>query len=66
VAADPLGTNTALGRYTTFANLLDLCALTVPVGPAVGHHPPVSLTLVGPAWSDDLLVAVAQGAGRRG
>ena len=61
VAADPIGTNAALGRYTTFVNLLDLCALTVPVGDAVGDHPPVSLTLVGPAWSDDLLVALVEG-----
>ena len=65
VAADPLGTNAALGRYTSFVNLLDLCALTIPLGGAIGDHPPVSLTLVGPAWSDDLLVAVAGEAGRR-
>ena len=59
VAADPLGTNAALGHYTTFVNLLDLCALTVPVGNPIGDHPPVSLTLVAPAWADDLLATVA-------
>jgi allophanate hydrolase len=59
VAADPLGTNAALGRYTSFVNLLDLCALTIPVGGPIGDHPPLSLTLVAPAWCDDLLVAVA-------
>ena len=30
VAADPIGVNAALGRYTTFVNLLDLCGLAVP------------------------------------
>jgi allophanate hydrolase len=63
VAADPVGANAALGRYTTFVNLLDLCALTVPVGGPVGDHPPVSLTLVAPAWADDALVAVASSLG---
>jgi len=30
VLADPIGTNTALGRFTTFVNLLGLCAVSVP------------------------------------
>ena len=59
VAADPVGANAELGHYTSCANLLDLCALTLPVGPDLDGHPPVSLTLVGPAWHDDLLVAIA-------
>lgn len=58
VAADPLGVNAMLGTYTNFVNLLDLTALTVPVGPASLGGPPASLTLIGPAWSDDLLVGL--------
>jgi allophanate hydrolase len=60
VAAEPLAVNTELGRYTTFANLLDLCALTIPVGEARPDHPPLSLSLLAPAWQDGLL----QGLGR--
>ncbi|MDR1798590.1 MAG: allophanate hydrolase, partial [Bifidobacteriaceae bacterium] len=30
VAADPVGLNSALGRFTNFVNLMDLCALAVP------------------------------------
>ncbi len=30
MAADPIGKNSLLGRYTNFVNLLDLCALAVP------------------------------------
>lgn len=29
---DPIALNSRLGRYTTFTNLLDLCAVAVPVG----------------------------------
>ena len=59
VAADPLGVNAMLGTYTNFVNLLDLAAVTVPVGPSTPTAPPPSLTLVGPAWSDARLVDVA-------
>jgi allophanate hydrolase len=31
MAADPIGQNSMLGRYTNFVNLLDMCALAVPV-----------------------------------
>jgi allophanate hydrolase len=55
VIADPLGPNRELGRYTNFVNLLDLCALSLPVGPATPEHPPLSLSLVAPAWHDPLL-----------
>jgi allophanate hydrolase len=55
VAGDPTGVNVRLGRYTTFVNLLDLASVVVP-STAPG---PYGLQLVGPAWSDDDLVAVA-------
>jgi Asp-tRNA(Asn)/Glu-tRNA(Gln) amidotransferase A subunit family amidase len=50
-----------LGMYTTFVNLLDLCALTVPVDD-VGEadRPPPSLSFVAPAWSENLLVSLGQ------
>ena len=50
VAADPIDTNARLGRYTTFVNLLDLCAVSVPADPVDGL--PFGITLIGPAWSD--------------
>ncbi|WBB89296.1 allophanate hydrolase [Verrucosispora sp. WMMC514] len=58
VAEDPIGRNTVLGRYTQFANLLDLAAVTVPNGfTAAGR--PASLTLLGPAFSDTTLARLA-------
>jgi allophanate hydrolase len=56
VAADPIGVNTRLGRFTTFTNLVDLAAVTFPLG---GGAPPTSLTLHGPAWSDAALLDAA-------
>jgi allophanate hydrolase len=58
VAADPRGANSRLGRYTTFANLLDLAAVALPMG-ARPDGLPAGLQLIGPAWSDDALVALA-------
>ncbi|WP_205687325.1 allophanate hydrolase [Cellulomonas endophytica] len=58
VAADPVGVNTALGRFTNFANLLDLAALAVPAGRVDGL--PFGVQLVGPAFSDERLAAVAR------
>lgn len=60
VAADPVGANSALGRFTTFANLLDLAAVsvTVPGSDRTGGVPP-NVTLYGPAWSDEALLACA-------
>ena len=51
-----------LGRYTNFVNLLDLCALTIPVEAAWEDRtrPPPSLTLIAPAGRDQLLVDVAR------
>lgn len=57
VAADPVGTNAALGLYTTFANLLDLCAVAVPVGVAEGL--PSGVQVLAPAWADATAAGVA-------
>ncbi len=59
VAADPLGANERLGRFTTFSNLADLCAVAVPVSPADAQAPPPSVSLHAPAWCDDLVVDTA-------
>ena len=62
VQADPIGVNSMLGTYTNFVNLLDLCAVTVPVPTRWddGNGPPTSVTLIAPAWHDDVLVALAR------
>jgi len=58
VAADPVGANARLGTYTTFANLLDLCAAVTPVDPRADGHP-WGVQLVGPAWADERMTALA-------
>jgi allophanate hydrolase len=58
VLGDPVRTNTVLGHYTHFGNLLDLCAAAVPAGTTTDGRP-VSLMVLGPALSDDLVLAVA-------
>jgi allophanate hydrolase len=60
VAADPVGVNARLGTYTNFVNLLDLCAVTFPVGPDRADGPPFSITSIAPAWHDEQLVALAR------
>ena len=50
VAADPIGVNTELGRFTTFLNLLDMCAVAVPFGTCAGL--PFGVSCIGPAFTD--------------
>ncbi|MGW4364026.1 allophanate hydrolase [Nocardia takedensis] len=58
VLADPIATNTILGHYTHFGNLLDLTAVAVPMGLA-GDGRPVSAMVFGPALADDTVLAAA-------
>ncbi|GLY03130.1 allophanate hydrolase [Actinoplanes sp. NBRC 101535] len=58
VAADPVGVNTRMGRFTNFANLLDLAALAVPAGQVSGL--PFGVQLIGPAHSDLRLAGLAE------
>ncbi|MEU8196684.1 allophanate hydrolase [Microbispora amethystogenes] len=60
MAEDPIGRNTILGHYTTFANLLDLAAVAVPAGltPAGRPH---GVTFLAPAGSDDFLATLGAG-----
>ncbi|MFG1610240.1 allophanate hydrolase [Actinoplanes sp. NPDC049265] len=58
IAADPIGRNLNLGRYTQFTNLLDLAAVAVPNGLTADGRP-AGITFFGPAFSDDDLARVA-------
>jgi allophanate hydrolase len=60
VAADPVAVNSRLGRFTNFVNLLDLCALAVP-GPQRPDGLPFGVTLIAPAWHDELLLELGAG-----
>jgi allophanate hydrolase len=58
VLADPIATNSRLGRYTNFVNLIDLAAIAVPAGQG-GTGLPVGVTLLAPAHADRFLLSVA-------
>ncbi|MBI5336320.1 MAG: allophanate hydrolase [Mycolicibacterium rufum] len=58
VLAAPIDTNTTLGHYTHFGNLLDLCGAAIPVG-ATADGRPCSAMLLGPALADDTVLHVA-------
>ena len=53
ILADPFDLNFRLGLYTTFVNLLDLCALAVPS--ALENNRPFGISLIAPAGNDGLL-----------
>ncbi|UUU35115.1 allophanate hydrolase [Streptomyces sp. CA-210063] len=57
VAADPLGANARLGRFTNSTNLFDLAAVAVPSGEVNGL--PFGVMLIGPAFTDDRLARIA-------
>jgi allophanate hydrolase len=58
VAADPIGTNTNLGYYTNFVNLLDLAAVAVPAGVRTNGLP-FGISFIGPAFTDEALLWLA-------
>jgi allophanate hydrolase len=58
VLAEPLARNAILGHYTHFTNLLDLAALSLPVG-TTSDGRPVALMLIGPPHSDLTLASIA-------
>ena len=64
VAADPIATNTNLGAYTNFVNLLDLCGIAIPAG----FRPnglPFGVTLLAPAFAEVMVSEVAAALHRR-
>lgn len=58
VLADPIGTNTALGRYTTFVNLLGFCAVSVP-GSARRDGVPGGVSIIARGGDDHLALDLA-------
>jgi allophanate hydrolase len=58
VLRDPIDTNTRLGRYTTFGNLLDLAGVAVPSGLRKDGLP-AGVTFIGPWGRDASLLAFA-------
>ncbi|MDC0767788.1 allophanate hydrolase [Streptomyces sp. HD] len=57
VAADPLGANARLGRFTNSTNLFDQAAVAVPAGEVNGL--PFGVMLIGPAFTDERLSRIA-------
>lgn len=58
--ADSISLNANLGLYTSFVNLLDMCAVAVSTG-VRSNRTGFGVSLVGPAWSD---LALLEFAGR--
>lgn len=58
VAADPIGVNSRLGRFTNMVNLLDLCAVAFP-GPDRTDGLPFGVQLLAPAGHDRALIDLA-------
>jgi allophanate hydrolase len=59
VQADPIQTNTNLGYYTNFMNLLDMAAIAIPIG-LQSNGLGFGITLSAPAFSDDALLNLAK------
>lgn len=61
--AEPLERNKAMGTFTHFVNLLDLCAVQVPAGEwrnAKGRAMPFGVTLIGQAGRDEELLQLGR------
>ncbi|RZT26790.1 allophanate hydrolase [Kribbella sp. VKM Ac-2569] len=58
VAADPIGVNSRLGRFTNMVNLLDLCAVAFP-GPDRADGLPFGIQLLAPAGHDLSVIDLA-------
>lgn len=67
VEREPVETNKDLGTYTNFVNLMDLCAIAVPVGMKEGadgeeeeDKVPRGVTFIGEAFEDGLIASIAE------
>jgi allophanate hydrolase len=58
VLADPIASNSRLGTYTNFVNLLDMCGIAVPAGRR-SDGLPMSITLLAAAGRDALTATLA-------
>ena len=63
VEQDPIQTNSNLGYYTNFMNLLDLSAIAIPAG-LQQNGLPFGITLCAPAFHDQALADLARRLGR--
>lgn len=63
VERDPIQTNSNLGYYTNFMNLLDLSAIAIPAG-FQQNGLPFGITLCAPAFHDAMLIDLAKQLGR--
>lgn len=59
VAADPIGCNSRLGRFTNWVNLLDATGIAIPSG-FRANGLPFGVTLLAPAFQEPALTALAQ------
>jgi allophanate hydrolase len=60
---DPMGRNKVMGKFTNFVNLLDLCAISVPVGiwQSVNDKPmSFGVTIIGQAGKDAEIMKVGE------
>jgi allophanate hydrolase len=64
ILADPINLNKRLGSFTHFVNLLDLCAVAVPIGGTWtnenGNAMPFSVTLISTPGRDEDLLELGQ------
>ncbi len=58
IEKEPITTNSQLGVYTNFVNLLDLCGIATPCG-TLSNGWPMSVTLLSAAGGDGKLAALA-------
>jgi len=58
IAADPIGGNSRMGRYTNYANLLDMASTAVPAGVVDGL--PFGVMITAPAFHDLAVHQLAQ------
>jgi allophanate hydrolase len=58
LAEDPIGGNSRMGRFTNFANLLDMCSLAIPAGTVAGL--PFGVMLTADAFHDRALARIAE------
>jgi allophanate hydrolase len=55
---DPIARNNHNGHYSYCVNLLDLCAIAVPNGFLENNGVAMGVTLIAPAWHDELLALI--------
>lgn len=60
VLSDPISTNSKLGVYTNFVNLMDLCALAIPIGARKDNGIPWGITLIAKPFHENLLISLGQ------